>query len=94
MLSKEEKVVVSFIRECRNQLMNKDELHIKRETMYSKLAEFESLVKNNTALNKIFLDLEDLVIDTLYLTEETFFEYGSCHSTVIENQNIDDVIAG
>lgn len=60
MLSKEEKVVVSFIRECRNQLMNKDELHTKREAMYSKLAEFESLVKNNSTLNQIFFRFRGL----------------------------------
>lgn len=94
MLSKNEKVVIGFIRECRNQLMNKDELHMKREAMHSKLAEFENLVKNSPALNEIFVELEGLVIDTLYLTEETFFEYGSCHSMVVENQDINDIIAG
>ena len=92
MLTKRDKITINFIRETRNNLMSKDELHTKKEAMYSKLHNFENLVKNNPELNKAYVELEGLIIDALYLTEEKYFEYGSCYSTVIENQDLDDLV--
>ena len=41
MLTKRDKITINFIRETRNNLMNKDELHTKMEAMYSKLHNFK-----------------------------------------------------
>lgn len=95
MLSKEEKQVIAFIGECRNHLMNKDELHQTKEKMYSKMHELEEAIRNDKrfeSLKGIYIKLEGLIYDTIQLTEEKFFEYGSCHSVVIENQSFDELV--
>lgn len=86
MLSENAKLVISFIEECRCQLMTKDELHETQEEMYEALYEIEDLLKGNEKGIKIFVKLENLLSDTLSLTKEVYFEYGENYSNACDNQ--------
>lgn len=86
MLSENAKLVIDFIEECRCQLMMKDELHEKQEEMYKALYEIEDILKENEKGRKIFVELESLIVRTLDLTKDVYFEYGENYSGACDNQ--------
>lgn len=85
MLSEDAKLVIDFVEECRSQLTLKDELHYKLEDMYSTLYHLQDLLKDDKEKTKVFLKLETLIIETLNLTKDTYFEYGDNFAQVREN---------
>lgn len=84
MLSEDAKLVIDFVEECRSQLTIKDELHYKLEDMYSTLYHLQDLLKDDEEKTKVFLKLETLIIETLNLTKDTYFEYGDNFAQVRE----------
>lgn len=86
MLSDDAKIVIEFLDECRNQLALKDPLHEKLEAMYSSLYQLEYLLRGDKDKMKVFLELETLVVETLNLTKDTYFEYGDNFAQVRESR--------
>ncbi|MFR4478214.1 MAG: hypothetical protein ACLUBL_03610 [Fusobacterium sp.] len=86
MLSEDAKLVIDFMEECRSQLNIKDELHYKLEDMYSTLYHLQDLLKDDKEKTEVFLKLETLVIETLNLTKDTYFEYGDNFAQVRESK--------
>lgn len=76
MLSKNLKVVIDFIEECRGQKMMQDELFLKSEEMWAAIFQPEKVMRRTTEDRKLFLKLETLIAETINLTKETYFEYG------------------
>lgn len=88
MLSDDAKLVIDFLEECRTQLTIKDELHSKTEEMYSTLYLLQDMLKGDEEKSKVFLKLETLIIETLNLTKDTYFEYGDNFAQVRETNFI------
>lgn len=88
MLSDDAKLVIDFLEECRTQLTIKDELHSKTEEMYSTLYLLQDMLKGDEEKSKVFIKLETLIIETLNLTKDTYFEYGDNFAQVRETNFI------
>lgn len=86
MLDDDAKMVIEFIDGCRGNLMIKDDLHIKMEFMYSVLHKVEIAIKTLPNGEKLYLELEDAVIDTINLAKDTYFEYGDNFAQVRESR--------
>lgn len=86
MLTENAKLVIEFVEECRSQLMVKDELHETQEEMYKTLYKIEDILKENEKGRKVFVELESLIIRTLDLTKDVYFEYGENYSEACDNQ--------
>lgn len=88
MLSDDAKLVIDFLEECRTQLTIKDELHSKTEEMYSTLYLLQDMLKGDEEKSNVFIKLETLIIETLNLTKDTYFEYGDNFAQVRETNFI------
>ena len=86
MLSENAKLVIDFIEECRCQLMMKDDYHNTVENMYTKLYQVQDLLKTTEEGKKLFDELEELIMDTITLAKETYFEYGENFNGINENR--------
>ena len=86
MLSEKASLVLDFIEECRNKLMIKDDYHNTVENMYTKLYQVQDLLKTTEEGKKLFNELQELIMDTITLAKETYFEYGENFNGINENR--------
>ena len=76
MLNDDAKMVIEFIDMCRGNLMIKDDLHIKMESLYKLLHKLEDTFETLPEGKNLYLELEDTVIETINLAKDIYFEYG------------------
>ncbi|MEG9320437.1 hypothetical protein [Fusobacterium varium] len=86
MLSDDAKLVMDFIEECRNQLALKDDFHFKNEEMHKVLWKVREFLGRFTDGDELYLELEDIVISTVNLAKDTYFEYGDNFAQVRSNR--------
>lgn len=85
MLSDDAKLVVDFLEECRNTLSLQDDFHFKQEEMSRTLQKVGELLSQTPKGRELFIELEDIVMTTLDLAKDTYFEYGDNFAQVRSN---------
>lgn len=77
----DEKLILSFIEECRSNLLLNDECQKNSEELFTKLYEIKQTINEEE-----FSLLEDLISKVISSTKKTYFQYGQCYSGVLEKR--------
>ena len=87
MITEKERLVINFIKECRDETMIKDELFEKSEKLYETMFNLEKEIENSPRAKALYVEIENLIYETLRLTEDKYFQYGQNFMKASSNTN-------
>lgn len=92
MLSSDDKAVLNFLFEFRNNKLIQDEQFKAEEEFYLMMEQVASKLPKQ--YQKLFNDFASQAIDTIYITKEKYFEFGIVHGVATENKIMEELMAG